>query len=423
MATTNTVSTLSGLFKEVYAEKLEDLTPKGIKLMKDISFVPREQMPGNNFNQPVLLAHEQGFSYAAAGGNFGTVTSGTLENPVAGVTQNAQITGAQILLRSRIDYETAARASSGGVRAFRQAVDIVVENMWESCKKRLEISALYGQAGIGTIGTVSGAVSTNNTLYIQATHWAPGIWEGMNGARLRIYNTTTAIATSGIYTITKVDSVNKCITTTSTNSPALTSGDTIYFAESRTVSGTNLDQLGIHALLNNAGTYHGISATTYSLWKGTESDVGTLNLTMGKINDAVALAVGKGLDEDVVIYVNPEVWNDLYATEISYRRFTTQPKRGDYSVGAEGLEFYTQSGKITVKASIFVKVGFAYMLAPKLWRRVGATDLTFRLPDRGDEFFLHRQDEASYELRAYSNQAVFTKAPAKSCLLTGITSA
>ena len=62
------------------------------------------------------------------------------------------------------------------------------------------------------------------------------------------------------------------------------------------------------------------------------------------------------------------------------------------------------------------------MISPKLWKRVGATDITFRLPDRGDEFFRHIEDAAGYELRAYSNQALFTKALAKSTIITGITS-
>ena len=63
---------------------------------------------------------------------------------------------------------------------------------------------------------------------------------------------------------------------------------------------------------------------------------------------------------------------------------------------------------------------FGFMFAPKLWKRIGATDLTFRLPDRGDEFFLHLPQHAGYELRNYVSHALFTKAPAKSILLKNI---
>lgn len=426
----NTISTLNGNFKEVYSDKLENLTPKGIKFMKDIPFVPREQQPGNSFHQPVLLAHEQGFSYAA--GTSSTVTGdfGTLKDAVAGVTSDATVIGAQILLRSRMGYEAAARASSGGTRAFRRAVDIVVENMWESAKKRCEISTLYGQSGIGDIDD---GESDNNSLVITKASYAPGIWMGMKGAVVRVYKANgSCIASDGsLGTVSAVvENADGTATVTLSGqvgySPA--AGDVVYFEGTRAIadtSGSNdhYDQLGIHGILTEAGTGNGtISAATYPLWKGTEHAAGAsaTTLTLGIINAALAKAVGKGLDEDVDCYVNPNVWNDLQADEITSRRFTSQPKRGSYQVGSEGLEYYSQSGKITIKSSIYVKRGFAYLLPTRLWKRVGATDLTFNLPDRGDEFFLHVNDAAAYELRCYSNQAVFTKAPAKSCVITNI---
>lgn len=55
MATAHDVSTLNGLFKEVYADKLENLIPEGVKLMPRVKFVPRAKQPGNNFHAPVVL--------------------------------------------------------------------------------------------------------------------------------------------------------------------------------------------------------------------------------------------------------------------------------------------------------------------------------------------------------------------------------
>jgi acetyl-CoA carboxylase biotin carboxylase subunit len=39
--------------------------------------------------------------------------------------------------------------------------------------------------------------------------------------------------------------------------------------------------------------------------------------------------------------------------------------------------------------------------------------VTFNLPGRGDEFFLHVPDAAGFELRCYSNQALFSPCPGK----------
>src|SRR5213593_14918 len=139
----NTTVTLNGLFKETYADKFEFATPKGLYFIQDIPFVERDKMPGNLYHQPVLLAHESGFTYAGAGTSSSSPSLIALNNAVAGASKDATIAGAQVFLRSMIDYETAARASSGGPRAFRQTLDVVMENMWDSMKKRVEIEVLY----------------------------------------------------------------------------------------------------------------------------------------------------------------------------------------------------------------------------------------------------------------------------------------
>lgn len=63
MATANTVDTLNGLFKEVYAKELENLIPDGVKLLNKINFAQRDQQPGNFYHQPVVLGLEHGVTY------------------------------------------------------------------------------------------------------------------------------------------------------------------------------------------------------------------------------------------------------------------------------------------------------------------------------------------------------------------------
>lgn len=47
---TNLVSTLSGLFKESYADKLMDLVPDGVKLLKMVPFVEASKEIGNLYH-------------------------------------------------------------------------------------------------------------------------------------------------------------------------------------------------------------------------------------------------------------------------------------------------------------------------------------------------------------------------------------
>ncbi len=45
-----TVATLNGLFKEQYADKLQDLVPNGTKFQKMVPFVPAEKELGKGWN-------------------------------------------------------------------------------------------------------------------------------------------------------------------------------------------------------------------------------------------------------------------------------------------------------------------------------------------------------------------------------------
>jgi len=42
----NTVGNLNGMFKEVYASKLEELLPDGVILLKEIKFNGKDRQPG-----------------------------------------------------------------------------------------------------------------------------------------------------------------------------------------------------------------------------------------------------------------------------------------------------------------------------------------------------------------------------------------
>jgi len=51
-AGSNTISTLNGLFKETYADQLENLIPDGVQLLNMVPFIEQEAQPGNLYHQP-----------------------------------------------------------------------------------------------------------------------------------------------------------------------------------------------------------------------------------------------------------------------------------------------------------------------------------------------------------------------------------
>src|SRR5687767_12488862 len=123
MAGENTVSTLNGLFKTVYADKLLDLVPDYAILQKKVEFAPADKQTGAYYAQPVNLTHEHGFTYA---GSAGGVT--TLSSPVNATMKEAQVYGSELILRAQLSYGALARAASKGSRAFKQASSWKIED-------------------------------------------------------------------------------------------------------------------------------------------------------------------------------------------------------------------------------------------------------------------------------------------------------
>jgi len=416
--TGTSLTSLDGLFKRVYAKELKNLIPSWAILQTDLKFMENKKT-GEDYMQPVVLKMEQGVTYSASGaGAF------ALNAPVTGLTAKAVVTGYQHVIRSAIDYETAFSGSSGE-RAFKSATAAVVESMWSSIRKRLEIDLLYGQvaAGLGVAGTIDN--SSKSITFTDAT-WAPGIWAGMEGASVYVTATGgTTTRTLSSPTIASVDLDNKKITLSAKVSAGVAT-DVVFLSGMQTgTTPTYNGQAGIDKIITNTGSLFGISASTYNLWKGVSHSAGSTDLSFGTILDAVSKIVSKGADSDLNVYVSPKTWANLMNDTAALRRYDYSYKTSTATMGAQKLEFWGQLGKITVKPHPMVKQGEAFGLSPGLFKRIGATDITFSRPPMAGagqqgEFFRELYDRAGFELRAYDHQALFTHAPGKAFKITNI---
>jgi hypothetical protein len=425
MAGENLVSTLSGLFKEVYADQIGNLVPDGVKLLKLIKFESGTKETGNLYHQPVLLSHEHGITYSGP-----SSTAFSLNAAVAAVMQDAQITGSQVVMRSAISYEAAARASNDK-KAFKKATTLLVENMVNSISKRLEVALLYGQQGIGQSSGTSNVSATTTTVTIKTASWAPGIWSGLEGAVLVAYSSTTrqnAADTAG-YTVSNVDLVARTFLATGSSADitqldaASGANKDFYFLSAATGSGTVVKNefAGLDKIITNTTTLFNIDANAYALWKGNSYSAGTAQLSLSKILAAVALGVERGLDEDVVCLMSAKTWANIASDQAALRVYDSSYKGSKLENGASEFVFNGQNGKIEIHTSIYVKEGEAFILPLKRCKRIGAMEVSFKMPGRSqEEFFLELQSSAGYELRAYTDQALFVETPSRCIKITNI---
>jgi hypothetical protein len=138
------------------------------------------------------------------------------------------------------------------------------------------------------------------------------------------------------------------------------------------------------------------------------------------LQDAVGLAAGKGLDKKVVVLVNPDSWADLMNQMDALRQYDSSYKKDLMENGAMGIKFYGQNGEMEIQSSIFVKRGYAYGVCVEEFERIGSTDVTFKRPGKGDDFFKELNDNAGYEIRSYSDQALFTYKPGINFMISNI---
>lgn len=405
----NNLSTLNGLFKEVYADKLENLIPDGVRLLKEIPFVAKDRQNGSLYHQPVVLGLEHGVTFSKGGEAFG------LESAVAGQIKDARVEGTQMVLRSVLSYTAASRSVGGGAKAFEDATKFLVGNMLRSMARKLEIELLYGQVGYGEVLS-----QTSNKVVVKTAEWAPGIWIGAEGMPIDFHDGTSVICSAPV---TSVDMEARELTLgTATAGSHGAIGTAITASKTITIFHLNAKDnefAGLHKIMSNTGELFNISAATYTLWKSTQYDAAGA-LSFNKINAAIARGVEKGLDSGVVCMVNPRTWANLLSDQAALRRYDSSYKSGEVEQGAESIKFYAQCGSVTITPSIFVKEGYAYILSMDELMRIGSTDITFKRPGQGEEFFRDLESAAGYELRAFSDQAVFCSAPGKLVLIKGI---
>lgn len=399
MATENTIATMDGLFKSIYGDSQIKLVPESNVILNLIKFRQSEKL-GKDYKVPVLLANEQGATYLASGD--GVVS---LNSAVAMTQKEAVVNGAQLIMRGALDMESMSKAASAGKAAFKDATQLLVENLTDSASKRLELMFLYGRSGLGTVASLSSQVIT-----LTAASFAMGIWAGMEGAAIDVYTSGGSVRQANL-TITSVDLDNRTLTVSGTTT-GIVSTDVIYFK-----GAYGKECYGLDAIITNSSSMFGIDASAYALWKGNTYSAGSAALTMAKVLSAVSKAIGKGgLNEEVVVLVNPDTWNNLNADQSALRQYINADNEAKN--GFEAITYKGPSGKINVIAHSYVKAGEAFVLPPKRIKRVGAQDLSFANPT--GEVFYPVADKNAYECKIYGNQSIFVETPAKCTKITGI---
>lgn len=411
MAGENTFTSLNANFKQVYADNIKNLIPDGVRLVEAIPFEERSKL-GNEYNCPVLLQLEHGITLA--GPDEDAVS---LNAPISGELKNAKVKGSGLYLRSQIGYK-AAMAGASSQAAFIDSTKLVVENMVRSMAKKLEIIMLYGQSGLGEVQTGVTVTTGGNPITLKEGEFAPGIWSAGRNMAIDVFTGNTF---TGTVIVVSCNLETRVLTLkTAAGSVVVTANDTLWFQGARTAS-VFKEMRGIHNVLTYTGTdLFGIDTTAFELFQAPQYPTAGA-ISMKKINEAISLGVAKGLDSDVTVFLSLKAWDVLMSDQAALRKYDQSYDSREAKNGFKAIEFYSKNGVVSIVPSIHVKNGYAYILDLETWQRVGASDITFKDPSRGDEFFFNVPEKTAVELRAMVDCALMCSKPGHNVIMTGIT--
>ncbi len=425
MASVETVATsLNGNFKNVYGDKIKDLVPETDILYRNdrIKFVSKKGREGIQFNQPVLLSLPSSATWGLNGP--------TLNTPIAMQMGNATVTGSAITMRDVLSYDSAARAATSDA-AFEGTVGLVLRSLFKAHAKFAEIDLLYGNGTVtsgislaqSVLVTQAGGSGANVTLTVTYGTWAPAIFSGFQNAVVDCYVAGSLLNSTGGLQIVSINvtPASSDVGGTIVLTGAAADLNAVYAATASTAidiywhSAFGNNMAGISAILQNTGSLFGISAATYDLWQANTFDCASTQLTFSKLQQAVALGVSRGLDENVLALCAPVTFADLVNEQAGARRYDSSyaPKKNEN--GSEALTYWGPSGKIEVVPHMFCHQGEAFVIPPAELIKVGPLDhISPTLPGIDGDIFFQSPTQASYEVRLFSDFGLLNNMPAKS---------
>jgi hypothetical protein len=349
----------------------------------------------------------------------------TLKSAKAGKYLEAQIDGYGVVMRDTISYSTAAKMASDK-STFVKWANLLAPGLKESAMKRLEIASIWGNHtnGIGVISAVSDSSGTC-VCTISAATWAAGIWGGLEGATVDVWSTAFGgkRTVAAPVTVTAVNFATRQITLvgTATDTDDFAATDIIVFEGSVVSSSSFNDMIGLaKQAVNTTATMWNIDAAAYSLWKG-NSYATTGALTMAKCLAAAGLCASRGLKSGLDLFVSVDSFNTMNTDQAALRSYDKSYNPSEAESGSDRLVFHGPAGKLSIRPHLYMMNGFSLGVNMASLKRIGSTDVTFDLPGKPNgEVFLHLPDANGYEIRAMSEQAIYTNKPCHSVLISGI---
>lgn len=429
------------IFKRVYGES-HDLVPDDQQLSKDIEWVEGDRV-GDDFREDVILGDEVGITLGGSGQDAFEI------NPaIAGTVKQTSVSPYVMMLPSILPFATISR-SLGDDQAFMRATQFITKNNLKSHERFQETMRFYGQAdkllgyasyftgtyrgvsfttGTGTLNSVTftNGVNTASKLILLAPgDFASGIWVGRKGVRVAQVDSAGVVQASGklVSVQSKFGYIGVDFTPVAPTAATGSGSLRLCFYDQASTG----EMVGMYKILGTqTGTLFNIPVANYELFRGNfvnykASGGQGRKLSLAGLQEAIADGVnGGGLEGDLVAYVNPLNWATVSTTEAGLRVYDKSYSPSKAENGFMDIEYYSQNGKLTIKAHRHVMEGDCFITKRGTWKRSGSAQPGFKVPGIEDELIRPLENQAGFQFKSYSDEYLFTPEPAQNILITGI---
>lgn len=409
-----------GNLKDIFGPKVLEQVPDETPLQKEIGFSQRDRI-GQHYVVPVKLTNSHGVTYASSdSGAF------ALNSPIAGVFKEALVDASQMLFREFISYESASRARGSSTSFLNMATEAITYGL-KSARYRIESTMIHGGTSIFTLLSDDTGSGTTRTFTIEDATFTPGVVAGLQGAEVDGYDDGDASNkqnTNAVLTVDAVDIGSKKVTLTG-NSTDMSTINTqlgtapvhIFFQGS-----AGNEPIGLRKICGATGTTFNIDGSSYNLWTGNTHTVSSSSqLTLDELQQALVLPGNKGaMGGTWKCCLSHETFKDLNNNASAFRLLDSSYSK-DITQGHTGLKYAGSVGMIDVKVHPMSPEGIALVYKPEVFKRIGSTDLAFGVPGSTNKFLSELENNAGYQFRLYSDQALFCESLKSNVLVTGFT--
>jgi hypothetical protein len=414
------LTNIQALLKRRYGPYINPL-PSVDSIAQYAKFRTAERV-GENYNFPVKLGLEHGVTHNVDGTAF------ALKSAVDSVVKNAQLDGATIMLIGNIPYDVVARMAAGREGSYMEAVDYKVESMMEGGELYRELALLYGpgtaavaQAELAVVNaSISGAdLNAGQVINITQGSWSSGLWNHMVNARVEIYEAdgSTLVETEVTVVAVPDSQINRLELQKTGSANVVAAGHKIIARDAKGKSCT-----GLQAILENQGVLFNIDAGVFPQWQAVQFDAGgpASPMTVAKLAQLFARLKNNGAKGGGK-YCCSAAQFAQFTDELDNLDRYIQPMEMKQT-GMSTLVVKSPIGPVTIEIHEYMKQGIAMFFCNNTVRRIGATDLTFRLGMSREWFWKELDGNAGSQMRIYSHQAPVIEIPYHCAIVTSIES-